>query len=206
MKTPSFSLSMLTLVAATVLWYIMFQTSIINFWVLLTLSTSLLLIFSISLNRGLGIKNTFTSKNILIGTSSGFLLYLFFRISFEIVRSFDFMNAGVQNVYILGGDIPILYIALILIFPISMSEEIYWRGLIQRRIQLKIGPKQSWLLATIIYTGVHLPTLNIPLLITAFIGGLVWGYIFMRTGSVTAGAISHTIFNLMIFVLMPLGN
>lgn len=206
MKTPSLSLSMLTLVAATVLWYIMFQTSFINFWVMLTFSTSLLLLFSILLNRGIGIKNTFTSKNIVIGTSSGFLLYLFFRFAFEVVRSFDFMNTGVQNVYTLGGNIPIVHIAIILLFPISMAEEIYWRGLIQRRIQVNIGPKLSWILVTTIYTGVHLPTLNPPLLITAFIGGLVWGYIFMKTGSITAGAISHTIFNLMIFVFMPLGN
>jgi membrane protease YdiL (CAAX protease family) len=205
MKNPPLTLSLTTLIVAAILWYFLFQTRVANFWLMLTVATMILLSLSIWLNGGTGIWSTLTFRNIGIGVSSGVLLYLFFLVSYEIVKGLDFMTGGVQGVYDLGVDTPIFYVAILLLFPISPGEEIYWRGLIQRSLQQHVSPMISWLLTTAVYTGVHLPTLNPPLLITAFVGGLVWGFIFMRTKSVTAGLISHTVFNTMIFVLLPLG-
>ena len=206
MKNLPLNRSLATLIVAAVLWYILFQTRLVNFWVMLTISTLILLFFSIWLNGGVGVKGTLTLRNIGIGALSGILLYLFFRVSYEIVKGFDFMTGGVQGVYDLGVGTPILYVALLLLFPISLAEEIYWRGLIQRALQHRIPPAAAWLLTTLVYTGVHLPTLNPPLLITAFVGGLVWGFLFIRTKSVTAGIVSHLVFNELIFVLLPLGD
>ena len=206
MKNLPLNRSLATLIVAAVLWYILFQTRLINFWVMLTISTLILLFFSIWLNGGVAVKGTLTLRNIGIGALSGILLYLFFRVSYEIVKGFDFMTGGVQGVYDLGVGTPILYVALLLLFPISLAEEIYWRGLIQRALQHRIPPAAAWLLTTLVYTGVHLPTLNPPLLITAFVGGLVWGFLFIRTKSVTAGIVSHLVFNELIFVLLPLGD
>lgn len=205
MKNSPLNRSLATLIPAAILWYILFQTRLVNFWMMLTISTLILMFFSIGLNGGTGVKGTLTLRNIGIGAVSGVLLYLFFRGSYEIVKGLDFMTGGVQGVYVLGVGTPILYVALLLLFPISPAEEIYWRGLIQRGLQRRVSPVAAWLLTTAVYTGVHLPTLNPPLLITAFVGGLVWGYLFMRTKSVTAGIVSHIIFNELIFVLLPLG-
>jgi membrane protease YdiL (CAAX protease family) len=44
----------------------------------------------------------------------------------------------------------------------------------------------------------------LPLIMTAFIGGLVWGYIYERTGSLLAVIVSHVLFDLLIFVIVPL--
>ncbi len=206
MKNPLLKWSLGTLIVAALLWYILFQARLVNFWLMLTISTVILMFFSIWLNGGVGTKGTLTSRNVGMGVISGVLLYLFFRVSYEIVKGLDFMTGGVQGVYDLGVGTSILYVALLLLFPISPAEEIYWRGLIQRSLQQRVPPMAAWLLTTAVYTGVHLPTLNPPLLITAFVGGLVWGYLFMRTKSVTAGIISHIIFNELIFVLLPLGG
>jgi membrane protease YdiL (CAAX protease family) len=206
MKNPSLTWSVSTLVVAVVLWYILFQTRVVDFWAMLTVSTMILLLFSVGLNGGLGISGTVTPRNLGLGVVSGVLLYLFFRGSYEVVQGLDFMSGGVQGVYDLGVGTPAVYVALLLLAPISPGEEIYWRGLIQRSLQNRITPTTAWLLTAAVYTGVHLPTLNPPLLITAFIGGLVWGFLFMRTKSVTAGAVSHIVFNQLIFVLLPLGG
>jgi membrane protease YdiL (CAAX protease family) len=53
------------------------------------------------------------------------------------------------------------------------------------------------------YALVHLPTMNLPLILTALIGGLVWGYIYEQTRTLWPTIISHVLFDLLIFVIAP---
>jgi membrane protease YdiL (CAAX protease family) len=95
-------------------------------------------------------------------------------------------------------------IALLLIFPIAPGEETYWRGLVQRRLTERVGPRAGLLLSASVYSMVHLPTLNPTLILTAFIGGLVWGALYELTGNLVPVIISHTLWDILIFVILPL--
>ena len=145
-----------------------------------------------------------SARLVAYGVLSAVLLYGFFYLGFQVTRSNTMFGEGVSRIYELRSSQPTMMIGLMLVFPIGPGEEIYWRGLIQRRFAEKFGPRSSYLTATLAYALVHLPTLNYPLILTAFIGGLVWGYIYKATGNLAPAVVSHVIWDLLIFVIAPL--
>ena len=170
---------------------------------MLAFSTLILLLISALINRSKwDVK--INVRMVLYGVLSGVLLYGFFYVGFQVTRSNPMLSEGVSRIYELRSSVPSILIGSILVFPIGPGEEIYWRGLIQRRFAERLGANAGFLTATAAYAFVHLPTLNPPLILTAFIGGLVWGYLYRRTGSLVPVVISHVLWDLLIFVIAPL--
>jgi membrane protease YdiL (CAAX protease family) len=194
--------AVLSLVLAAILWILVFLVRPLEFWLMLSLSTLVLLLVALAANRG---KNSvrINGRLVLLGVVSAVLLYLLFYLGFQATKSYPIFSEGVGRVYELR-TVPSYFIALALVFPIGPGEEIYWRGLIQRRLSEKLGSGIGLLAATCAYALIHLPTLDIPLILTAFIGGLVWGYIYERTASLFPVILSHVLFDLLIFVIAPL--
>jgi membrane protease YdiL (CAAX protease family) len=192
----------LSLVLASALWIVVFLVRPLGFWPSLSISTLVLLIVAIAINRERP-SLRLTRRAVLIGIATGALLYLLFFAGYQVTKANPIFNEGVGQVYELR-TVPSLLIGLALIFPIGPGEEIYWRGLIQRRISERFGTRAGLLTATAAYTLVHLPTLNLPLMLTAFIGGLTWGYVYQKTASLLPVIISHVLFDLLIFVIVPL--
>lgn len=203
MRASPLLLAGFSLVLAAGLWIVVFLIRPLEFWVTLSASTAILLTVALLINRGMG-PMRLDMKLALLGVLSGVLLYLFFYAGFQVTKSYPIFSEGVGRVSEFR-DTSIILIGLALIFPIGPGEEVYWRGLIQRRFSEKYGPGLGLLIATIAYAMVHLPTLNPPLVLTAFIGGLVWGYIYKRTENLAPVIISHVLFDMLIFVIAPIG-
>lgn len=203
MSRDKFSLASLSLVIAAILWIMVFLVRPYDFWIMLASSTLILLLISVLINRNKW-GAQINVRMVLYGVLSAVLLYGFFYIGFQVTKSNPMLSEGVSRVYELRSSVPIFLIGSILVFPIGPGEEIYWRGLIQRRLAEKFGSNTGFLMATVAYALVHLPTLNLPLILTAFIGGLVWGYIYKMTGSLVPAVISHVLWDLLIFVVAPL--
>ncbi len=184
------------------MWVLVFLIRPLDFWIMLSSSTLILLIVALMINRGKASVRIDT-KMVLFGVVSATLLYLLFYAGFQVTKSNPLFGEAVRRVYELRTSSSYL-IALALVFPIGPGEEIYWRGLIQRRFSEKFGPRFGLLTATSAYALVHLPTLNLPLILTAFIGGLVWGYIYKVTRQLLPVILSHVLFDLLIFVIAPL--
>jgi membrane protease YdiL (CAAX protease family) len=197
-----FSLAALSLILAAALWILTFLIRPIEFWFSLAISTLLLMIASLSINRN--VAAGIDLRMISYGVLSSVLLYAFFYAGFQITRTIPILSEGVRRVYEFRSLVAVPMIGLLLIFPIGPGEEIYWRGLIQRRFSERFGPNTGFLAATTAYALVHLPTLNGPLIMTAFIGGLVWGYLYKKTGNLVPAIISHVLWDLLIFVIAPL--
>jgi len=197
-----FRFAALSLVLATGLWILVFLVRPFNFWAMLSVSTLLLMTISLFVNRD---KTSIhlTPQELLLGVLSAVALYLFFYTGFQLTRASPTFSQGITHVYDFRAGTPPLFIAILLLFPISPSEEIYWRGLIQRRFMERIGGRAGFLLTASAYALVHLPTLNLPLILTALIGGLAWGYIYKITRSLIPTIISHVLFDLLIFVIVP---
>lgn len=203
MQPNKFSLASLSLVFATILWILVFLVRPFDFWIMLSVSTLILLLISVLINT-----NTWNAeinmRMLLYGVISAVLLYGFFYLGFQVTKSNPMLSEGVKRVYELRSSLPTIFIGSLLVFPIAPGEEIYWRGLIQRRFAERLGSNAGFLTATAAYALVHLPTLNPPLILTAFIGGLVWGYLYKKTGSLVPAVISHVLWDLLIFVVAPL--
>ena len=116
----------------------------------------------------------------------------------------DIIAQSAEDVYAFKTGLPVGVIGLLLLFPISPAEEIFWRGLLQNGFVAKFGRLSGYVMTTLAYSLVHLPTFNYPLMLVALIAGLAWGALLLKTNSLTPGVISHVIFNEMIFVILPI--
>ena len=66
-------------------------------------------------------------------------------------------------------------IAALLLFIICPAEEFFWKGLVQRKLSARWNPNVGFLVATAIYTLVHLPSLNFILIMAAMVCSVAWG-------------------------------
>jgi hypothetical protein len=197
-----FRLATLSLVLAAVLWTIVFLIRPFDFWTTLASATFILLIIAVLVSREKLALHASISL-ILYGIVTAVLLYGLFYFGFEVTKSNPIFSQGISQVYGLRSNEPRWLIAVLLIFPIGPGEELYWRGLIQRTFGEKKGSNVGLIIASLAYALVHLPTLNPPLILTALIGGLVWGSLYKFTNSLVPGIVSHVLWDLMIFVLLP---
>lgn len=202
-ELPGLSLTLASLAIAMALWLFVFLTELLNFWYRLTIATSIFLLIVLAGNKD-AFRFDIKPRHLLLGLTSGLLLYGFFFAGFNIARGLSLITEGARNVYAFRSGLPISIIGALLLFPISPAEEIFWRGLIQKGLVLKLGSTTGYIAATLSYSLVHLPTFNAPLMLVALIGGLAWGFLYNRTKSLTPSVISHLIFNEMIFVLLPI--
>ena len=197
-----FKLASLSLVLAAVLWIVVFLIRPFDFWAMLASATFILLIIAVLLSREKLALHASISL-ILYGIVTAVLLYGLFYFGFEATKSNPIFSQGINQVYGLRSNEPRWLIAVLLIFPIGPGEELYWRGLIQRTFAEKKGSSSGLIIASLAYALVHLPTLNPPLIMTALIGGLVWGSLYKFTNSLVPGIVSHVLWDLMIFILLP---
>jgi membrane protease YdiL (CAAX protease family) len=197
-RKPSYEL--LTLPLPFLLWYITFIHPPFNFWPTLALST--LLLFAVSLPRFRSIVFKASLRGILIGVSTGILLFAFFWFGAHIANSIPGFPAQVSAVYSFRGNFPISLIAVLLLFPIGPAEALYWQGLIQRHLNLRVKPSIAVVLTSILYMLIHLPTLNPSLMFVSLVGGLTWGFLYNKLGkNLFPVMVSHVIFDEFAFVL-----
>jgi hypothetical protein len=197
---------------AFVLWVVMFVLRPFNFWVMLTLSTSLLSVVAFVLGRPLLSAREFTAKNLLLGVLLAALVYALFYLGnqFLMVASRLFPSllpdraGNIASVYAnLGGLSPAL-VGLLLFFPIGFGEEIFWRGFVQRRFSERGSATSALMITTLLYTAIHVPTGNPVLILAALTCGLFWGAFYWATGSLVPVLVSHMLWDPFIFVIMPI--
>ncbi|MCK5077687.1 MAG: CPBP family intramembrane metalloprotease, partial [Calditrichia bacterium] len=135
----------------------------------------------------------------------GAILYLVFYFGNHISRYiFTFAGTNIDNVYSFKGTASPLRIALLMLLIIGPGEELFWRAFVQRRLQTDFGKWKGFIIASLIYTLVHVASGNMMLVLAAGVCGFFWGYLYYRTNSVLLNVISHTIWDLGIFILLPM--
>ena len=139
-----------------------------------------------------------------MGILSALLLYVFFAIgNFLSTSIFSFAQSGIQDVYAFKMSASRFRIAILMIFIIGPGEEIFWRGFLQRSLQNQTSKYIGFVLATGFYTLVHLGSGNIMLVLAAGVCGLFWGYLYLRYGSITLNVVSHTLWDVTVFLWLP---
>jgi membrane protease YdiL (CAAX protease family) len=144
-------------------------------------------------------------KKMTLGTLSSILLYAIFYSVDWLSHLFSPLAARqIGLVYSFKATAPALRLILLLLFLIGPGEEVFWRGFLQRHWVKKWGFPRGWLLATALYAAVHIGSGNLMLVLAALAGGLFWGYLYYRLGSVLLVAVSHTLWDILIFIIFPL--
>ena len=194
---------------AAVFWFLIFSpwtAGAVNFWLLMFVASGMLALGALWIGRR---ENTvlyaFQRRWIWIGLSSAAILYLVFFLGDSITTwLFDFAAPQISGIYGTKSQASSLLIGILLLLWIGPAEEIFWRGFAQHRLQTKFGPWKGYLLTTAVYALVHIWAFNVMLFVAALVCGLFWGWMFMKFKSVWPCLISHAVWDLTIFVLLPI--
>ena len=149
-------------------------------------------------------KTKFTLRGALIGLGSASVLYAIFQAGDRLARRI--LPSGAQDIdQIYGLD---QYgnqreIGARLAFIIGPAEELFWRGFLQRRLMSTFGSIPGTAMATAAYGGAHLVTGNLTLIGAATVAGAFWGMMAMLGAPTDALIISHAIWDVFIFLVLP---
>ncbi|HPD33279.1 MAG TPA: type II CAAX endopeptidase family protein [Candidatus Kapabacteria bacterium] len=194
---------------ATVCWFLMFSPwtkQYFNFWIMMMIASGTLSIIALTNTPKKELKQLykFNFKNIAYGVLSFVVLYGVFYIGNIITRSiFNFAPHQIENVYATKTQADSILIGLALLFWIGPSEEIFWRAFAQNSLSKKLSPVNAYLINTFIYTFIHIWSFNFILILAAAVAGLAWGWLFMKYRSGSMIVISHALWDLFAFVIIP---
>jgi len=195
----------LSLLAAPVLWYGIFMLDVGNFWLKISIAATMLALWSFRISPDAFGKNfRFRTRHLAIGIVSALCLYFVFLFgNIFLTVFFHSTKASIESVYAPKQGLPDWGIALLLLFVTSPAEEIFWRGFVQRLLMKKFRPVPGFFLALLCYAGVHIVTLNVPLVLAALVAGFFWGLIYAHQKSLWPAIISHAIWSVLVFLIFP---
>jgi len=193
---------------AGVFWFMLFSPwtkAFVPFWPAMSASTAVLAVTAIVLDRKtLSDVYAFKTSHLFVGIVSAAVLYAFFFAgNFAAELLLPFADSQIENIYSTKSQASPLTISLLLFFWIGPAEEIFWRGFLQRRLAERSGELIGFLIAAALYTLVHIFSFNLMLILASALCGLFWGFIFKYFRSLWPAMISHALWDLVIFVLLP---
>jgi len=125
------------------------------------------------------------------GLAAGVALYLATIAFVSVASRVDAFRRQVAGQYgpVTGSRLPlVLALALLLAVP---GEELFWRGLVQTRLQASLpvlsGPALAWLG----YVLVNTASGSLPFVAGAMVGGAVWGALALWTHGLLASVLCH---------------
>ncbi len=193
-----------TVAFAAVLWFAAFFLPWGSFWIKIALSAASLAALARYFRRGRQEKLRFDGRAILIGLGSAAALYgIFWAGKAVSTHLFPFAEHQIGSIYDKGTGASPWMISLLLFFVTGPSEELYWRGFLQRELADRLGAWQGWLLTTAVYAGVHIWSFNFMLIGAAAVAGAFWGALYWRLGTLTPVIVSHAVWSTFIFAVLP---
>jgi membrane protease YdiL (CAAX protease family) len=181
-----------------------------DFWGGLAASIAIVVALGFVLDRGYGrrLKEDLCSgflRKTGIGIASAAALYAVFAVGrAAALRIFPLAASGIGSVYALKSGVPLIRVVVLIGLVIGPGEELFWRGFLQENAAAGTSRAYGFILATLLYAAVHLASGNIMLILAAAVCGVFWGWLYLRFRSPLLNIISHTLWDLLIFVVRPL--
>jgi membrane protease YdiL (CAAX protease family) len=190
-------------------WFFMFSpwtAAAGNFWLVISIAGATLVLWSAWHDwKDLRSLYEFQTKWVLIGVASAAVLYLVFLVGDRAsALLFEFAKPQISGIYSTKSQASPVLIGALLLLLIGPAEEIFWRGFAQGRMAARFGQWQGYLLTSAVYALVHIWAFNFMLLMAALTCGLFWGWMYLKYKSVWPGLISHAVWDVFIFVIVPI--
>lgn len=197
---------LLAIMIAATLWFIMFSSwtsPYISFWPAMTCSACILSIMAFCLGRP-GIARVSWSE-VFSGVGIAVLLWIVFWTGDKVSSFlFPFARPQVNLIYGMGEGISTFPLSLLLLCIIGPSEEFFWRGFIQQKFTQRYNANTAFILTTLVYTAVHIPSMNFMLVMAAMLCGITWGGLYrFFPQHFPAIVLSHALWDTAAFVWFP---
>ena len=194
-----------TVILATAFWFVTFYLTWSIFWIKISISAATLAILSLVLQPDGRERIKIDARAVALGLVSAAVLYgIFWTGKLVSEAILPFSGGQISGIYEKGTGTSMWAIALLLFFVTGPSEELYWRGYLQKNLMMRFGQWQGWLLATTIYAAVHIWSLNFMLIGAAAVAGAFWGAMYWRFKNLTPVIISHSVWSAVIFAVFPM--
>ena len=196
---------------ATAFWFVMFSpliTTEIPFWLVMFAAVGILAISALILDhKEIAHRFSFKPAYLVIGPAAAVLLYIIFFLGKIIsTKILPFADSQIADIYTTRQQANTIVIALLLVLWIGPGEEIFWRFFVQHRLANRFGPLKAYLLASFVYTIVHIFSFNLLLIAASAVCGLFWGFLYHRYKSIYPSLISHALWDILIFVILPVSE
>lgn len=147
------------------------------------------------------------ARDLALGVGIAAGLYGIFQLGDRMARRL--LPAGDENIgdiYELRNLRPKDEIALRLAAVVGPTEELFWRGFLQRSLARRWGAARAGLAASAAYGGAHLVTGNPALIGAATIAGAYWSALAFLGTPMAALIVSHVVWDIWIFLIAPTGE
>lgn len=181
----------------------------LDFWAWLALNIVLVGAAAFLIDSGYGERlrrdaSTDSLRKLGLGVGSALMLYAVFAAGRALaLKVFPFAGAGIAGVYALRDGVPLLRVVLLIGLVIGPGEELFWPGFFQEWTGAATSRAYGFVLTAFLYAAVHLASGNIMLVLAAAVCGLFWGWLYLRFRSPLLNMVSHTLWDLLVFVAFP---
>jgi membrane protease YdiL (CAAX protease family) len=144
------------------------------------------------------------AREVALGGAIAGGLYGAFQVGDRVAR--EVLPGGgeeIADIYRLGELRPHLELALRLALVVGPAEELFWRGLLQRSLQRRMGRVRAAAAAGLLYGGAHLVTGNRTLIAAATVAGVSWAGLAAAGAPMTSLIVSHSLWDVWIFLIQP---
>jgi len=132
-------------------------------------------------------------KSCVIGISGGIVVFLFgFLITLLMSLIFGGETAEVQKADVLKAVI------MTGVIP-AVCEELFFRGMLQTGLERMTDSRKTIIITSLIFAVFHLPPIKIPAMLIA---GAVFGFVYNKTGRLSAAMLAHAVNNCIAVVVM----
>jgi membrane protease YdiL (CAAX protease family) len=183
-------------------WFVTFGIAWGNFWVKIGVTVVVVCGYSFLWRRP---RLRIRAPSIALGVASAAVLYGVFWVGNAIAPIFvPGAHAQVGGIYRMGDGSSRAWIFLLLFFITGPGEEIFWRGFLQQRLEDRLGPPGGYVVATLVYGGVHVFSRNPMLMLAALVAGAFWGAMYWWRRDLAAIIVSHSLWSAFIFAVLPI--
>lgn len=137
----------------------------------------------------------------LAGAGVGITLFLGTRVFLVLASRWTPFQRQTAEIYGRRGPTSLAEAAM-LAGVAAVCEELFWRGLFQSRLA-EGGRLPGAVLTWVAYVAVNLPSVSLPIVAGAFVGGAVWVGLAAWTGGVLASIVCHLVWTELMLVLPP---
>lgn len=197
------------LIIASIAFFYMFSPSTkpdVPFWPTMTIMAVVLAGTSLLLQREqLARDYAFQKQDVRTGLLAAAFLYVVFWVGHLVsTQILPFAASQVGSIYDIRAGQNVWILSVLMLFIIGPAEEIFWRGFIQNRLSKKIGLWIGFIVSVALYTLVHIWSFNFMLIAAAALCGVFWGLLYAITGRIWPCIISHAVWDVVIFIVLPI--